>query len=62
MGYTHEISWSEYHTWLDMFVRKSVRTVSDALQLHLDALKAREYDADGNQNIVSIRVTTLDNH
>lgn len=59
MTYTHEISWNEYHDWLDMFVKKSVRTVPDAIQLHLDALGSREYDIEGNQNITGIKITEL---
>jgi hypothetical protein len=59
MSYTHEISWNEYHEWLNMFVKKSVRTVPDALSLHIDALKNREYDSEGNQNITGIKIVTL---
>lgn len=59
MGYTHRISWNEYESWLDMFVQKSFRTTEDAVKIHVDALKQREYDTAGNQNITNIRVVTI---
>lgn len=59
MNYTHLISYNEYESWLDMFVSKSFRTTEDAIMLHIDALKKRQYDGQGNQNITKIKVEKI---
>ncbi len=58
--YTHKIVWNEYNDWLGMFVRKEFRTTADAVELHLNSIRARTYDSNGDQNITGLRAVALD--
>jgi hypothetical protein len=54
--YTHLITWNEYIPVFNIFVKKSLYTVEDAVQLHLNSLKKREYNDEGDQMIMSIKL------
>ena len=41
-GYTHYISWENYHKGLGMNVKKGFHTTADAVKIHLDALRRKK--------------------
>jgi hypothetical protein len=41
-GYTHYISWEEFHKGLGMNVKKGFATTADAVQLHLKHLQRKK--------------------
>lgn len=54
-GYTHIISWKEYHELFGIYVPKSFPTTDDAVDLHINALKANQKD----DNIINIKATRI---
>ncbi len=40
-GYTHRITWSEWHKFLRCWVEKTFPTTADAVALHVAGLKVR---------------------
>ena len=54
-GYTHIISWKEYHELFGIYVPKSFPTTDDAVDLYINALKGRRED----DNIIRIKVTRI---
>lgn len=41
-GYTHYISWENYHKGLGMNVKKGFHTTADVVKIHLDALRRKK--------------------
>lgn len=41
-GYTHYISWETFHKGLNMKVKKGFHTTTDAVKIHLDALRRKK--------------------
>ena len=51
-AYTHEISWSEYHDFLQMWVTKSFQTVEDCVQMHYNSISNRSNTKDIQINVL----------
>jgi len=44
--YTHQISWREYHEFLQTWVEKSFKTVEDCVQSHYNSICSRSNTKD----------------
>ena len=58
-GYTHLISWKEYHKNLDVFVQKSFPTTPDMVDRHIAELNSNRTNRAGVELIMDIAAINL---